>query len=422
MFFTSESVSEGHPDKIADQISDAILDELLMFDSNARVACETLCKTGLIVIAGEISYDYAVVHSAEQKIGRKMRKYSDIAREVVREIGYDDATTGFDYKSCGVLIALEEQSPDIAQGVDISNDKAQGAGDQGMMFGYATTETPEYMPASLQYSHEILKGLAEARKSKEVEWLRPDAKSQITVEYDEAGKLKRIDTIVLSTMHAANVSQDEIKAFVIETIIPRTIPSHLIDEKTKYFINPTGKFVIGGPQSDCGLTGRKIIVDTYGGHGAHGGGAFSGKDPSKVDRSAAYMGRYIAKNIVAAKLADKVLVQIAYAIGVAKPVSVNIQTFGTEKASVKAIENSVHKCFDMTPAGIVKSLNLLYPFEYGFNYQSTASYGHFGRDIFPWEKTNKIQDLLEAIQLEQDNQGDSNLWQANEIQDQPITL
>jgi len=420
MFFTSESVSEGHPDKIADQISDAILDEILNFDSKARVACETLCKTGLIVLAGEISYDHKTVHANEEKMGRKMRKYSDIARTVVKNIGYDDATTGFDYKSCGVLVAIEEQSPDIAQGVDVSTEKAQGAGDQGMMFGYATTETPEYMPASVQYSHALLQNLATARKSKEVEWLRPDAKSQVTVEYDKSGKLKRVDTIVLSTMHAASVSQDDIQKFVVNTIVPRTIPQNLIDKNTKYFINPTGKFVIGGPQSDCGLTGRKIIVDTYGGHGAHGGGAFSGKDPSKVDRSAAYMGRYIAKNIIAAKLADKVLVQIAYAIGVAKPISVNIQTFNTEKISTNVIESAVHACFDMTPAGIVKVLNLLYPSKYGYSYQSTASYGHFGRDIFPWEKTDKVKELLVAVDKILGLKGDPSAWQAQQNQEYSI--
>lgn len=413
MFFTSESVSEGHPDKVADQISDAILDELLLFDAKARVACETLCKTGLIIIAGEISYNHDTVHKNELKFGRKMKSYSDIAREVVKEIGYNDSSTGFDYKSCGVLVALEEQSPDIAQGVDSSENKEQGAGDQGMMFGYATNETPEYMPASLQYSHALLKNLSVSRKSGEVDWLRPDAKSQVTVEY-ENGILKRVDTVVLSTMHAEYVSQEDIKSFIVETVIPRSIPHHLIDENTKYFINPTGKFVIGGPQGDCGLTGRKIIVDTYGGHGAHGGGAFSGKDPSKVDRSAAYMGRYIAKNIVAAKLADKVLVQIAYAIGVAKPVSVNIQTFGTEKVDPRVIEQAVHACFDMTPAGIVKTLNLLYPTQYGFTYMGTASYGHFGRDLFPWEKTDKVQDLLKAIGVLMHANGDVPAWQSQE--------
>lgn len=409
MFFTSESVSEGHPDKVADQISDAILDELLLFDINARVACETLCKTGLIIIAGEISYNHKIVHENELKLGRKMRKYSDIAREVVKDIGYNDSTTGFDYKSCGVLIALEEQSPDIAQGVDSSETKEQGAGDQGMMFGYATNETPEFMPASLQYSHALLKNLSAARKSGDVDWLRPDAKSQVTVEYQN-GQLKRIDTIVLSTMHADCVSQQEIKEFIINKTIPQSVPPHLIDDSTKYFINPTGKFVIGGPQGDCGLTGRKIIVDTYGGHGAHGGGAFSGKDPSKVDRSAAYMARYIAKNIVAAKLADKVLVQIAYAIGVAQPVSVNIQTFGTEKYDPKVIEQAVFACFDMTPAGIVKTLNLLYPSRYGFSYLSTASYGHFGRDIFPWEKMDKTHELLQAIRSILRATGDHSAW------------
>ena len=393
-YFTSESVSEGHPDKVADQISDSILDELLTFDPKARVACEALCKTGLIVIAGEISINNKIVHENEVKLNRKMRNYSDIARSVVKDIGYDDPANGFEYRSCGVIVALDEQSPDIAQGVNENEGlhKEQGAGDQGMMFGYATNETPEYMPATLQYAHCILSNLSKARKEKVVQWLRPDAKSQVTVEYHN-GVMKRVDTVVVSTMHSEDVKQEEIRAFVIENIIKKTIPSNLLDDKTKYHINPTGKFVVGGPQGDCGLTGRKIIVDTYGGHGAHGGGAFSGKDPTKVDRSAAYMGRYIAKNIVAAGLADKALVQIAYAIGVAKPVSVNVQTFGTEKVPRTQIENAVNKVFDMTPAGIVKTFDLLYPKKQGFRYVETASYGHFGRAKFPWEKIDKASDL-----------------------------
>jgi S-adenosylmethionine synthetase len=395
-YFTSESVSEGHPDKVADQISDGILDELLKFDPKARVACETLCKTGLIVIAGEISADPETIQASEKILGQKMKSYADIARKIVQEIGYHDPHNGFDYRSCGVIVALDAQSPDIAQGVDDSPQKEQGAGDQGMMFGYATNETPEYMPATLQYAHSILRNLSKARKEHLVSWLRPDAKSQVTVEYQN-GKMQRVDTVVISTMHTDNVSQKEIREFIIEHIVKKTIPPQLLDEKTKYHINPTGKFVIGGPQGDCGLTGRKIIVDTYGGHGAHGGGAFSGKDPSKVDRSAAYMGRYIAKNIVAAELADKVLVQIAYAIGVAKPVSVNINTFGTEKIERIRIEQAVQKIFDMTPAGIVKTFDLLYPHRNGFTYHETASYGHFGRKHFPWEKLDKIQELKNNI-------------------------
>ena len=397
-YFTSESVSEGHPDKVADQISDGILDELLTFDPKARVACEALCKTGLVVIAGEITVNPETVHANELKLKRKMKSYSDIARNVIKEIGYNDPNNGFEYRSCGVIVAIDQQSPDIAQGVNEGEGlhKEQGAGDQGMMFGYATNETPEFMPATLQYAHSILRNLSKARKEGTVNWLRPDAKSQVTVEYHD-GKMKRIDTVVVSTMHSENVSQQEIKEFVIEKIIKNTIPQNLLDSNTKYHINPTGKFVIGGPQGDCGLTGRKIIVDTYGGHGAHGGGAFSGKDPSKVDRSAAYMGRYIAKNIVAAGLAERALVQIAYAIGVAQPVSVNVNTFGTEKVARIKIEEAVQKVFNMTPAGIVKTFNLLNPQENGYTYHETASYGHFGRSNFPWEKTDKVQDLKKFV-------------------------
>ena len=399
-YFTSESVSEGHPDKVADQISDSILDELLTFDPKARVACEALCKTGLVVIAGEITLNNKVVHENEVKLNRKMKSFSDVARNTIKEIGYNDPANGFEYRSCGVIVALDEQSPDIAQGVNDHHEgkqKEQGAGDQGMMFGYATNETPEFMPATLQYAHTILSNLSKARKENVVNWLRPDAKSQVTIEYHN-GVMHRVDAVVVSTMHAENVSQEQIKSFVIENIIKKTIPNHLLDEKTKYHINPTGKFVIGGPQGDCGLTGRKIIVDTYGGHGAHGGGAFSGKDPTKVDRSAAYMGRYIAKNIVAAGLADKALVQIAYAIGVAKPVSVNVQTFGTEKVARVKIEAAVNKVFDMTPAGIVNTFDLLHPQKQGFKYVETASYGHFGRNQFPWEKIDKVTELKSNIQ------------------------
>lgn len=397
-YFTSESVSEGHPDKVADQISDSILDELLSFDPKARVACEALCKTGLVVIAGEITINNRTVRENEEKQKRSMRSYGEIARNVIKNIGYDDPENGFEYRSCGVIVAVDEQSKDIAQGVNEGEGlfKEQGAGDQGMMFGYATNETPEYMPATLQYAHSVLRCLSQVRKEKVVDWLRPDAKSQVTVEYHN-GVMKRVDTVVVSTMHAESVSQETIRNFVIENVIKKIIPDHLLDSNTKYYINPTGKFVVGGPQGDCGLTGRKIIVDTYGGHGAHGGGAFSGKDPSKVDRSAAYMGRYVAKNIVASGLADKALVQIAYAIGIANPVSVNIQTYGTEKIAVSKIEETVRQVFDMTPAGIVRTFDLLHPENNGFKYVETASYGHFGRSQFPWEKLDKVEMLKQLL-------------------------
>lgn len=397
-YFTSESVSEGHPDKVADQISDSILDELLSFDPKARVACEALCKTGLVVVAGEITINNKTVRENEEKQGRSMRSYGEIARNVIKNIGYDDPENGFEYRSCGVIVAVDEQSKDIAQGVNEGEGlfKEQGAGDQGMMFGYATNETPEYMPATLQYAHSVLRCLSQVRKEKVVDWLRPDAKSQVTVEYHN-GVMKRVDTVVVSTMHAESVSQETIRYFVIENVIKKIIPDHLLDANTKYYINPTGKFVVGGPQGDCGLTGRKIIVDTYGGHGAHGGGAFSGKDPSKVDRSAAYMGRYVAKNIVASGLADKALVQIAYAIGIANPVSVNIQTYGTEKVAVSKIEETVRQVFDMTPAGIVRTFDLLHPEKNGFKYVETASYGHFGRSQFPWERLDKVEILKQIL-------------------------
>lgn len=385
-YFTSESVSEGHPDKVADQISDAILDELLKYDPLARVACETLVKTGLVVVAGEIT--------TNEEAKQKARKYSDIAREVIKEIGYNDPDNGFDYRSCGVIVAIDEQSRDIAMGVNEGEGsfKEMGAGDQGMMFGYAVNETPELMPATLHYSHLILSNLAKARKEKKVEYLRPDAKSQVTVEYHD-GKIKRVDTVVVSTMHAESVSLETLSQYVINEIIKKTIPESLLDSKTKYYVNPTGRFVCGGPQGDCGLTGRKIIVDTYGGHGAHGGGAFSGKDPTKVDRSAAYLGRYIAKNIVAAGLAEKALVQLAYAIGVAEPVSVNVQTFGTEKIARAKIETAVREIFKMKPADIIKEFDLLHPAKQGFKYFETAAYGHFGRAKFPWERTDKVEAL-----------------------------
>ncbi len=374
--FTSESVSEGHPDKIADQISDGVLDALLAKDKKSRVACETLVKTGLVVIAGEITSDAVI-------------DYAGIARKVVSDIGYTDGDLGFDAKSCGVITVVEQQSPDISQGVTEGEGlhAEQGAGDQGMMFGYACNETPEFMPATISYSHALLRNLAQLRKAKDVDFLRPDAKSQVTVEY-ENGKLKRVDTVVISTQHGPQVARGDLEQYVIEQCVKKVIPESMLDSKTKYYINPTGRFVIGGPQGDCGLTGRKIIVDTYGGHGAHGGGAFSGKDPSKVDRSAAYMGRFIAKNIVAAGLAEKCLVQLAYAIGVAQPVSVFVETYGTGKVSAEKLTQKVRENFNLTPKGIIETFDLLRPI-----YGPTASYGHFGRDEFPWEKISKAEAL-----------------------------
>ena len=373
--FTSESVSEGHPDKVADQISDAILDALLEQDSSSRVACETLVKTGLVVLAGEITSNAKI-------------DYAAVARETILDIGYDDGEIGFDGKSCGIITAIDQQSPDIAQGVNEGQgiDKGQGAGDQGMMFGYACDETPELMPATIQFSHDILRRLAEQRKIKTVSWLRPDAKSQVTVEYKD-GEVSRIDTIVLSTQHSPDVDYQTVKDFVIEEIIKRSVPSELLKD-TNYFINPTGKFVIGGPLGDAGLTGRKIIVDTYGGHGAHGGGAFSGKDPTKVDRSAAYMARYVAKNLVAAGLAKKCLVQIAYAIGVSQPVSVFVDSYGTSKYSSDKLAEIVRENFGLTPFDILQKLELQNPI-----YRPTAAYGHFGREHFSWEKTDLARHL-----------------------------
>lgn len=371
--FTSESVSEGHPDKVADQISDAILDALLKQDKYSRVACESLVKTGLVVIAGEITTKATV-------------DYSKIAREAIDEIGYNDGALGFDANSCGVITAIEQQSPDISMGVTATESREQGAGDQGMMFGYANNETPEFMPATISYAHKLLRRLSQLRRQKAVPFLRPDAKSQVTVEYKE-GKLARVDTVVISTQHSPEVSSKELETYVVEEVIKRVVPVELL-KNTRYLINPTGRFVIGGPQGDCGLTGRKIIVDTYGGHGAHGGGAFSGKDPSKVDRSAAYMGRYIAKNIVAAGLAQKCLVQLAYAIGVAEPVSVFVETYGTSKLTLKELEKKVRANFRLKPHEIVEQFDLLRPI-----YKATASYGHFGRDEFPWERLDKVNAL-----------------------------
>ena len=377
--FTSESVSEGHPDKMADQISDGILDALLTEDKYSRVACETLLKTGLVVIAGEITTEARV-------------DYNHIVRDVIKEIGYTDGDLGFDYKSCAIISSINQQSADIAIGVNENEGsfEEQGAGDQGLMFGYACNETKEHMPASISFSHAILRKLAELRKTQDVSWLRPDAKAQVTVAY-ENNVLTRVDTVVVSTQHAEAASLSEIREYVIENCIKKVIPAALL-KSTKYFINPTGRFVIGGPMGDAGLTGRKIIVDTYGGHGAHGGGAFSGKDPSKVDRSAAYMARYIAKNIVGASLAEKCLVQIAYAIGVAEPVSVYINSYGTSKVDPTKLEKAVRNIFPLKPLELIRHLDLLRPI-----YRETAAYGHFGRDGFSWEKLDKVDALRSSF-------------------------
>lgn len=389
--FTSESVGEGHPDKLCDQISDAILDACLKRDPNAHVACETFSTTNLILVGGEIKF---VSSNANENKKWIMENAEQIARKVALDIGYNSVDVGLDAKNCKFINTLHAQSEDIAQGVEGTGlfKGEQGAGDQGMMFGFASNETPEYMPATLIYSHKILQRATELRKSGEIAWLRPDAKSQVTIEY-EGFKPIRIDTIVLSHQHNPDITHEEIKKTLVEKIItPVLEPTGLLDENTKYFINPTGKFVTGGPDGDSGLTGRKIIVDTYGGMGRHGGGAFSGKDPSKVDRSAAYMARYIAKNIVAAGLSDRAEVQLAYAIGVAEPVSIMVETFGTEKVSPKEIENAVREIFDCTPAGIIKTLDLRRPI-----YQPTASYGHFGREGFPWEKTDMADALKNRV-------------------------
>ncbi|HEY7723969.1 MAG TPA: methionine adenosyltransferase [Anaeromyxobacteraceae bacterium] len=371
--FTSESVTEGHPDKMADQISDAVLDAVLAQDKRGRVACETLLKTGYVMIAGEITTAARI-------------DYSTLARKVVRDIGYTDGTMGFDGNACGVLVAVDQQSPDIGQGVDTG-----GAGDQGMMFGFACDETPELMPAPIQYAHAVTRQLARARRSG-VDFLRPDGKSQVTVEY-RGGRPARIDAVVVSTQHADGVSNKKLHAAVREEVVARALPKRLLDRKTKLLINPTGRFVIGGPMGDTGVTGRKIIVDTYGGMGRHGGGAFSGKDPSKVDRSAAYMGRYIAKNVVAAGLATRCEVQVAYAIGVADPVSVMVETFGTAAVPEGRIERAVREVFLLTPRGIIEGLDLLRPI-----YVKTAAYGHFGRTEkeFTWERTDRREALREA--------------------------
>lgn len=372
---TSESVGEGHPDKMADQISDAILDAILKQDKGCRVAVETLVKTGLVVLAGEITTSADV-------------DYEAIARKTIKRIGYDNEALGFDDQSCEVLSAISKQSPDIAMGVDREDQKEQGAGDQGLMFGYATNETEELMPATIQLAHQLVKKQSEVRKSGELEWLRPDAKSQVTIRFND-GNPDFIDTVVLSTQHD-DIGMDEIQKGVMDHIIMPTLPSNLINDQTQYLINPTGNFIIGGPVGDCGLTGRKIIVDTYGGMARHGGGAFSGKDPSKVDRSAAYASRYVAKNIVAAGLADRCEIQVSYAIGVAKPTSIRIKTFDTNNISEEKINELVETNFDLTPYGIMNMLNLLQPI-----YEKTAAYGHFGRsnEGFPWEETDKAEDL-----------------------------
>ena len=386
--FTSESVTEGHPDKICDQISDSVLDAILSKDSTARVACETAVSTGLVLIIGEVSTNCYV-------------DIQKIARETIKEIGYDRAKYGFDGDTCAVLVSLDEQSSDIAMGVDssleakkgeIEEADSTGAGDQGMMFGFACNETEELMPMPISLAHKLTKQLTEARKKGVLDYLRPDGKAQVTVEY-ENDKPVRVDTVVVSTQHDSEVSQDVIERDIMEHVIKQVIPTELLDNKTNYYINPTGRFVIGGPQGDAGLTGRKIIVDTYGGYASHGGGAFSGKDPTKVDRSGAYAARYVAKNIVAAGLADKCEIELAYAIGVAKPVSVLVNTRGTGKISEEKITELVNKHFDLTPAGIIKTLNLRQPI-----YKQTAAYGHFGRNDLdlPWEKTDKVDELKKS--------------------------
>ena len=376
--FTSESVTEGHPDKMADQISDAVLDAVLKQDKRGRVACETLLKTGYVMVAGEITTSAQI-------------EYPVLVRDVVKRIGYTDSSMGYDGNTCGVMVAIEGQSGDIARGVDSSTKKEQGAGDQGMMFGYACDETPELMPAPIQYAHAVTRQLAKARRAG-LDFLRPDGKSQVTVEYRD-GSPFRIDTVVVSTQHSADVSNKKLHAAITEAVILKSLPKKLLDKKTKFFINPTGRFVVGGPMGDTGVTGRKIIVDTYGGMGRHGGGAFSGKDPSKVDRSAAYMGRYVAKNVVAAGLARRCEVQVAYAIGVAEPVSVMVETFGTGAVDEARIARAVRQVFGLKPAEIIRDLDLLRPI-----YEATASYGHFGRTEkeFSWERIDRREALREA--------------------------
>ena len=378
--FTSESVSEGHPDKIADQISDAVLDEILKQDPKARVACETYVKTGMALVGGEITTSAWV-------------DIENLTRQVICDIGYKHSDMGFDGNSCAVLNAIGKQSSDINQGVDRENPLDQGAGDQGIMFGYATNETEVLMPAAITYAHRLMEKQAEVRKSGKLAWLRPDAKSQVTLKYED-NKIVGVDAVVLSTQHSEEVSQKEIYEGVMDEIIKPILPSEWLSQQTKYFINPTGRFVIGGPMGDCGLTGRKIIVDTYGGAARHGGGAFSGKDPSKVDRSAAYAARYVAKNIVAAGLADRCEIQLSYAIGVAEPTSIMVETFGTGKVSNEVLVKLVREFFDLRPYGLIKMLNLIQPI-----YRQTAAYGHFGREQFPWEKVDRAEELRAAAGL-----------------------
>jgi S-adenosylmethionine synthetase len=384
--FTSESVSEGHPDKVADQISDAVLDAILTQDKKARVACESLVTTGMALIAGEITTTAWV-------------DMPNIVRQTIREIGYNSSDMGFDWQSCAVLTSIGKQSPDIAQGVDEGKglDLDQGAGDQGLMFGYACTETRVLMPMPITYAHRLVKRQAEVRKAGRLPWLRPDAKSQVTIEYLDK-KPKRVEAVVLSTQHSPDVSYEDLKEAVMEEIIKPILPAEMVDANTKYFINPTGRFVIGGPVGDCGVTGRKIIVDTYGGMGSHGGGAFSGKDPSKVDRSSSYMGRYVAKNLVAAGIATELEVQVAYAIGISKPVSINVNTFGTGLIDEEQIIKLIHQFFDLRPKAIIQHLDLLRPI-----YRATAAYGHFGRerDDFTWERTDKAAEIREAAGLKE---------------------
>jgi len=378
--FTSESVSEGHPDKIADQISDAVLDEIIKQDPKARVACETYVKTGMALVGGEITTSAWV-------------DIENLAREVICDIGYTSSEMGFDGRSCAVLNAIGKQSADINQGVDRESPLDQGAGDQGIMFGYATNETDVFMPAAITYAHRLMERQAQVRKSGKLDWLRPDAKSQLTFKYEDH-KIVGIDAVVLSTQHAETISQKDLHEGVMEEIIKPVLPAQWLSKDTKYFINPTGRFVIGGPMGDCGLTGRKIIVDTYGGAARHGGGAFSGKDPSKVDRSAAYAARYVAKNIVAAGLADRCEIQLSYAIGVAEPTSIMIETFGTGKVANELLVNLVREFFDLRPYGLIKMLDLIQPI-----YRQTAAYGHFGREQFPWEKIDRAADLRAAAGL-----------------------
>lgn len=387
--FTSESVTEGHPDKICDQISDAVLDSILARDPMARVACETAVTTGMVLVMGEISTSCYV-------------DIPKVVRNTIKEIGYDRAKYGFDCDTCSVLTSIDEQSGDIAMGVDEALEsregekdevEAVGAGDQGMMFGFATNETPEYMPSPIAMAHRLSRRLTEVRKNGTLSYLRPDGKTQVTVEYDD-NKVVRIDAIVISTQHDEHVSQEQIREDLMEHVIRAVIPAELLDESTKYYINPTGRFVVGGPQGDSGLTGRKVIVDTYGGYGRHGGGAFSGKDPTKVDRSAAYAARWVAKNLVAAGIADKLEIQLAYAIGVAKPVSIEVETFGTGKLSDEEITNIVEKVFDLRPGAIIRDLDLRRPL-----YRQTAAYGHFGRNDLnlPWEQLNKVDEIKKYL-------------------------